>query len=59
MHDLTIVNYAKMAEAIEMPFGLRTRVGRSMRYMGHIGAIWQIRLNHPCASAMRPYVKLL
>jgi len=24
-----------------------------------IGATWQIRLNHPCAVAMRPYVKLL
>jgi len=25
----------------------------------YIGAIWRIRLNHPCAAAMRPYVKLL
>ena len=25
----------------------------------HIGATRQIRLNHPCAAAMRPYVKLL
>jgi len=25
----------------------------------HIGATWQIRLNRPCAAAMRPYVKLL
>jgi len=23
------------------------------------GATWRIRLNHPCAAAMRPYVKLL
>ena len=25
----------------------------------HIGATWQIRLNDPCAAAMRPYVRLL
>jgi len=25
----------------------------------HISATWQIRLNRPCAAAMRPYVKLL
>jgi len=25
----------------------------------HIDATWRIRLNHPCAAAMRPYVKLL
>ena len=25
----------------------------------HIGATWRIRLNPPCAAAMRPYVKLL
>jgi len=24
----------------------------------HVGATWQIRLNRPCAAAMRPYVKL-
>jgi len=28
-------------------------------YGVHIGATWRIRLNHPCAAAMRPYVKLL
>ena len=27
--------------------------------MGHIGAIWQILLNCPCAAAMRLYVKLV
>jgi len=26
---------------------------------GHIGATWRIRLNHPSAAAMQPYVKLL
>jgi len=25
----------------------------------HIGTTWQIRLNHLCVAAMRPYVKLL
>jgi len=25
----------------------------------HIGDTWCIRLNRPCAAAMRPYVKLL
>jgi len=25
----------------------------------HIGATWRIRLNRPCAAAMRPFVKLL
>jgi len=27
--------------------------------MGHIVATWRIRLNPPCAAAMRPFVKLL
>ena len=28
-------------------------------YGVHIGTTWRIRLNRPCAAAMRPYVKLL
>ena len=28
-------------------------------YGVHIDATWQIRLNRPCAAAMRPNVKLL
>jgi len=28
-------------------------------YGVYIGATWRIRLNRPCAAAMRPYVKLL
>jgi len=28
-------------------------------YVVHFGANWRIRLNRPCAAAMRPYVKLL
>jgi len=29
------------------------------KYGVHTGAIWRIRLNRSCATAMRPYVKLL
>jgi len=25
----------------------------------HTGATWRIRLNRPCAAAIRPYVRLL
>jgi len=25
----------------------------------HIGVTWRIRVNRPCAAAMRPYIKLL
>jgi len=33
---------------------------RKHYWMGvHTGATWPIRLNRPCAAAMRPYVKLL
>jgi len=28
-------------------------------YGVYIGATWRIRLNRPCAVAMRPYVKVL
>jgi len=28
-------------------------------YGVHIDATWPMRLNRPCAAAMRPYVKLL
>jgi len=28
-------------------------------YGMHVGATWRMRLNRPCAAAMRPYVKLL
>ena len=28
-------------------------------YGVHIGATWRIRVNRPCAVAIRPYVKLL
>jgi len=54
------VSCAKMAETVDMPFGLWTRVGRRKHVLHdlHVGLTWRIRLNCPCA-AMRPYVKLL
>jgi len=49
-----------MAEPTEMAFGLWTRMGpRKHELHGmHIGAIWRIRLNHPCAPAMRPFFQI-
>ena len=50
-----------MAEPIEMPFVLGTRVGPGNHGLDgvHIGATWRILMNHPCAVVMRSYVKLL
>jgi len=63
------VSCAKTAEPINLPFGFWTLVGpRKHKFdhirqvapvCPHIGDSWQIRLNHPCAAAMQPYVKLL
>jgi len=54
------VNCAKMAEPIEMAFGLRTRVGLRKQYQVgctlHTGARRRIPLNRPCAAAMRPFL---
>jgi len=60
---------AKMAEPIDLPFGLWTRVGRRNHKFnrirqcavtgGNIGKTWRIRLNRQSSAAMRPYVKLL
>ena len=57
----TAVSPAKTAEPIEMPFELWTWVRRRKHVLhgGHIDTTWWIRLNRPCAAAMRPYVKLL
>jgi len=51
------VSCAKMAERIQMPFGLWSRVGRRKHVLHgeHIDTTWQIQLNHPCATAMRSY----
>jgi len=56
-----------MAEPIDLPFGLCTRVGRRKHKFNRIGhvarmcphATWRIRLNRPSVVAIRPYVKLL
>jgi len=57
--SVTIVSPRKTAEPIEVLFGMWTWVDGwvqgSMYYMGvHIVATWRIRLNRPCAAAMRP-----
>ena len=58
-----------MAELINLPFGLWTRVGQRKHKFnlvfarrcqcalmkGHIGATWQIQLNHPSAVVLWPY----
>jgi len=66
------VSCAKMAEPIDLPFGLWTRVGRRKHKFNRIHQVapicfherahWRnlgIRLNRPFAVAMRPDVKLL
>jgi len=51
------VSSVKTVKPIEMPFGVWTWVG--LRNHGvHIGATWRIRLNRPCAAAMRLFVKV-
>jgi len=63
---------AKMAESIDLLFGLWTQVGRRKHKFsgirqvcqcalmgGHIGSTWRIRLNHPSTVVMWRYVKLL
>jgi len=61
MYSDTAVSCAKMAEPIDMLFGLWTRVGAGKHVLGgvHIGATWRIQLNRPCAAAMRLFVRLL
>jgi len=55
------VSCTKTAGPIRMPFRIWIRVGPRKHVVDgvHIGATWRIRLNRPCAAAMRPYVKLL
>ena len=55
------VRCAKTAEPIEMPFGFWTWMGprKHVLHRVHIGVTRRIRLNRPCAAAMRPYAKLL
>jgi len=53
----TTVSHCKTDEPIELPFG-GTRVGPRNRVLNwvYIGATWRIRLNDPCAAAMRTSV---
>jgi len=59
------VSCAKIAELVDLPLGLWTRVGRRKHKFNHIlqyspgGATCRIRLNGPSAVAVWPYVKLL
>jgi len=52
---------AKIAEPIEMPFGLWNQIGPRKHVLGAVrtGATRQIPLNRPCAEVMQPFVKLL
>jgi len=57
------VSYTKMAEPIEMSFGLLTQVGPRKHALGEVHTVtWtnrQILLKCPYAVVMRPVVKLL
>ena len=55
------MNCAKTTVMIEMQFGMLSDVGQGNHVLDgvHIDATWRIRLDRPCAAAMRPYVKLL
>jgi len=50
----------KMAEPIEMPFGLWTRMGPRKHVLGgvHNGATWRIPENCPYEVAMRPFCQI-
>ena len=52
-----VVSCAKMAEPIEMPFVLWTRVGPRQHLLGgvHSGATWRKTLNRPYAPVMRRF----
>jgi len=51
---------AKMAEPIEMPLWMMSEVNSRKHVLDrvHIGATWQIRLNHPCVAAMQPFCQI-
>ena len=54
--SVTIVSPAKTTEPIGMSFGFWAQVG--LLDGVHIGATWRIRLNRPCAAAMRPFCQI-
>ena len=51
---------AKVAEAVEMLFGVWTHMGPRKHLLDgvYIGATWRIRLNHPCEVAMQPFCQI-
>jgi len=71
--SVTIVNPAKTAQPIEIPFGVWTQVGpRNHVLDGDRDPLWEgvilrekgqpivkYRDYHPCTAAMRPFIKLL
>jgi len=60
VYGLSAVSCVKTVEPIEVPFGIWTRVGPRKHVLEvNVGASWRIRLNRPCAAAMRPFIKLL
>jgi len=60
MPDNTVVSCAKMAELIDLSFGLWTLVGRRKQKLNRIRQVAPTcpRGNRPSAAAMRPFVKL-
>ena len=54
------VSGAKLAEPIEMLFGLWTRLGRRKHVLRgvHTGATWRIPSNRPCAASMPPVCQI-
>jgi len=54
------VTCTKTAELIKMPFGLWTRMGPRKHVLDgvHIGATWQLRLNRPRATSVRPFCQV-
>ena len=57
--SVIVVSPEKMTELIEKPFGMWTRVGTGKDVLDEvkIGASWRTRLNQPCVTAMRSYIK--
>jgi len=54
------ISCANTAEPITMSFWMWTRVGPNKHAsdVGHVGATWRIRLNRPCAAAVRPLCRI-
>jgi len=50
---------ADIADTLQLRDVAMTNIFWLSIFAVHIGATRQIRLNRPCAAAMRPYVRLL